>query len=436
MTKTLKPLATALEGKGPATLAKRAWSIQQRYGPTAGRMDRALRQLADLLARYQCKGTFPITAAALGRNPAPIQRYQAEGIEFAVHGCYHVDHSQLSAADQVAHFAQAAQIFRQQGIQFSGFRAPYLRWNEATFPALSAAGFQYDSSPSLHWSVEPRFITEGYRIALEFYGAKPAADYPALPSLNPESGLVHIPYCLPDDEAIIERIAWDPPETMHRAWLTIFEDVHHRGELYNLGLHPERTRECTPALEPILQAVQQAGAAVWAARLDEINAWWRARLAANFTLTELEAGQWQLTVSGPAGTTLLAKGFAKGNILAPATPWRDDYRRLEGLSVAVHSDKRPLIGLLGESSPALSHFLRQQGYLLQTGPQAEDCAIVLHRPNFTPDDERPLLTELESLPGPLLRLARWPHGAFSAFCVTGDIDALTIWDYGLRFAGR
>ena len=44
--------------------------------------------------------------------------------------------------------------------------------------------------------------------------------------------------------------------------------------------------------------------------------------------------------------------------------------------------------------------------------------------------------ELETGRFPLLRLGRWPGGAKSALAVTGDVDALTIWDYALRFFGH
>jgi hypothetical protein len=32
-------------------------------------------------------------------------------------------------------------------------------------------------------------------------------------------------------------------------------------------------------------------------------------------------------------------------------------------------------------------------------------------------------------------LGRWPHNTGSALAITGDIDALTLWDYGLRYLG-
>lgn len=52
------------------------------------------------------------------------------------------------------------------------------------------------------------------------------------------------------------------------------------------------------------------------------------------------------------------------------------------------------------------------------------------------EDERPLLAQIEQGDFPLICLGSWPNGACNTFCVTGNIDTLTIWDYGLRFPGR
>jgi hypothetical protein len=42
------------------------------------------------------------------------------------------------------------------------------------------------------------------------------------------------------------------------------------------------------------------------------------------------------------------------------------------------------------------------------------------------------ITEIGKGDWPLVRIARWPREAQCALAVTGDVDALTIWDYGQR----
>ena len=43
---------------------------------------------------------------------------------------------------------------------------------------------------------------------------------------------------------------------------------------------------------------------------------------------------------------------------------------------------------------------------------------------------------IEKTNEPLLRINLWPKRARSALCITGDLDALTLWDFGLRIFGK
>ena len=434
MTHLIKPVAVALKGKGLGTLARRVGSISQRYGLTAAKMDRALGQLAQILKRFDCRATLPITTVALARNSSVIQKYQAQGIEFAVHGYRHIDHSQLSLAEQTEHFRQAVEVFQQHQIHSNGFRCPYLRWNEATLTALNQTHFAYDSSPSLYWAMPERQTTDSYYRALSFYGAQSLADYPAVPSLDPEQHLVRIPYCLPDDESLVERLQWQRPTDMPQVWPAMFQHMHAQGELFNLGLHPERTAECAPALVATIESMRPVQTQVWRARLDEIAAWWRERTAATVEASNGQDDLWQLSVKGPAGTTLLLRAL---EIKTESEPWFDHYYRASDVaSCAIQTRRRPFIGISPGSTPELGSFLKQHGYIVETSAAAAAYSFYLDRRTFSRQDERPLLNQIEMGNFPLARLGRWPYGARSALCITGDIDALTVWDYSLRFLGH
>jgi hypothetical protein len=100
-----------------------------------------------------------------------------------------------------------------------------------------------------------------------------------------------------------------------------------------------------------------------------------------------------------------------------------------------HAEKLPFIGLAPDVPATLVDFLRQQGYLVKRGADAQSCVFYVDRTDFNPEDERPLMAQIEGGTWPLLRLARWPEGARSALAVTGDLDALTLWDYVLRMIG-
>jgi hypothetical protein len=141
----------------------------------------------------------------------------------------------------------------------------------------------------------------------------------------------------------------------------------------------------------------------------------------------------QLDVNGPAGVTILARGV---EVLTPSTPWDGVYRRIDGGQVWLRAARRPFIGVSPASSPGLTSFLRQQGYIVEQAASGRTHTIFLDRPTFGYADERALLAQIEQGHASLVRLGRWPYGARSALCITGDIDALTIWDYGLRFLGN
>jgi peptidoglycan/xylan/chitin deacetylase (PgdA/CDA1 family) len=440
----MNPIALATQGKGSLGMVRRAQTIGRRYGLTAAKMERTLAQFADILGRFQCGATFPITTAALARNPRVLERYQSQQIEFAVHGYYHIDHRRLSLDEQLAHFTRARHIFESHGVGCQGFRSPYLRWSAETIAAVGRAGFSYDSSQGLSWEVVADADTAAYQRVLGFYGARPADSYPSLPRIT--DGLVHIPYCLPDDEALVDRLQLTSDAPMARLWLAILGETHRLGELFTLGLHPERAALCGAALAETLRAARALEPAVWIARLDEIAGWWRARSAARVTIDagralalgepparEAHGDSILLHVDGPAGTTILARGV---ELPGDSRPWDGAYRRVEGDSVELRADRRPFIGVSHRTPPELSHFLRQQGLIVEQSDDPRTHTIYLDRPRFTDADERPLLDQIEGGDAPLVRLGRWPHGARSALCVTGDIDALTIWDYGLRFFGH
>jgi hypothetical protein len=81
-------------------------------------------------------------------------------------------------------------------------------------------------------------------------------------------------------------------------------------------------------------------------------------------------------------------------------------------------------------------FLREQGYVVEICGMPQTGVYLDGLRDFAPADRLALLQRVESTPGPLLRLGRWPNGARSALALTGDIDAITLWDYGLRFVGN
>jgi len=427
----MNPLLVALKGKGFQKTVDRIKSLSSRYGLTSSKMDQALAHFGKVLADYDSGATFPITAVALVRSSGVVEKYQAQNFEFAVHGYQHVDHTQLSMQQQVENLSKARRLFDGRGVTSAGFRCPYLRYHDDTLKAISESGFLYDSSHSLVWDVVNGQVTDSYRRVLEFYGSHSAEKYPALPRI--EGRIIEIPYCLPDDESLIERLQFSDDESRSQPWLDMLAETYRLGELFTLGLHPERIFLCEIPLRKALEKARSLSPTVWIARLDEIADWWFRRAVLKPKVTALGGDEYQLEVGQLPGLTVLARDV---EILGPTQEWDGQYAQVTGDEIRFRSTIKPVIGLSPSSDPMLEAFLRQQGYIVETDGDAEAFSIYLHRPHFSREDERGLLAEIEEIKASLIRFGRWPSGAKSALCVTGDIDALTIWDYGLRILGK
>jgi peptidoglycan/xylan/chitin deacetylase (PgdA/CDA1 family) len=423
-------VAVAAKGKGTSSLLRRARTIGSRYGVSPRPMERRLASVLEMVDGHGCGATLPITASAVERHPSVVRRYAQRGIEFAVHGNRHVDHPGLGAVDQIDELARARRIFERNGVAAVGFRAPYLRWNDATIEALRENGFLYDSSQAIHWPIAPTLVSSEYRRALTFYDALSSEEHLALPRLD--GGIVRIPCAIPDDEAAVDRLRLTTSEAIADVWLDVFRRVHQRGELFTLAVHPERIGLCRPAIAAVLDAARAARPAVWIARLDELARWWQARAATDVDVHESTGGWLRVDVRGPEGMVTLAR-----NVEVPgAERLADGTLRMVHERFDVRAEVRPFVGVHPESPDAIRTFLREQGYLVEVADSPEGYGSFLHRDRFSPEDELPLVRELESSRNPLLQLSRWPGGTRSALSITGDVDALTIWDFALRLVGR
>ena len=432
----MNPISVALEGKGLLNLLRRGVDLTRHYGLATRKMAQALARFAAVLRRFRCGATFPVTAVALQRAAHIIGEYQAQDIEFAVHGYRHIDYTQLELSEQLRQMGSAAKMFAKLGIHPRGFRSPYLRRNQDTLLALQQRHFIYESSQAITWDVLGSQETPAYLRALTFYGAQPAAVYPSLPSL--EGDLVCIPYSLPDDEAIVNRLNTKIP-SQDSTWLAILDRVHELDELFTIGLHPERIAICEEPLVQVLSKARQLVPPVWIARLDQIAAWWRDRGEAmveirdNGVIEDNGGHQLCVSVTGPKGTTVLARAV---KVDASTVPWANGYRRMQAVTFSLQAPLRPFIGLSPTVSSELASFLRQQGYILEFSEERHLYPYYFGGSAWSAEAKRSLLSQIEDTDRPLVRLGRWPNGARGALSITGDIDAFTLWDYGLRLLGK
>lgn len=364
-----------------------------------------------------------------------ISKYLNGKIEFAVHGYTHIDYSRLAPEVLQEHLQRAGSIFAAAGVPVSGFRSPYLRRGKDLYKAFETAGFSYASNQPIWWDVleEADFDGReevGYRRALAFYEPWHASEYLSLPQLSDD--FVEIPVSLPDDEILLDRMNGEGSDLVGKVWRRILSQVYQKEELFVLQLHPERIAPASEGLLAVLTEARSLAPAVWVARLDEVAEWWRARFAASIKLADVENGV-QITVTGPAGLTILARGVECD---VPAVPWKNAYKQLSATTLTVRSALRPFVGLSPEAPRELGDFLRAQGYIVELSREHHRYSCYFHRAGDSLAHPRAILAQIEEAGGPLVKLGRWPNGAACALSITGDIDALTLWDYGLRVLGK
>jgi hypothetical protein len=243
---------------------------------------------------------------------------------------------------------------------------------------------------------------------------------------------MRIPYVIPDDEAIVDRMGIAEPEAIAELWLDVFAATHRRGELFTLAVHPERIDICGSGIAAVLGVARRATSPVWTTRHEEIARWWRDRGGASLVVDESRPGRLGITVKGPVGLTVLARALDIRNV----EPWADGYDVVHATHFDVPAEPRPFIGVDPSVPQSLTDFLREQGYIVEVTEAGRKYALFIERTRFSRRDRRALLTEIDSGSFPLLRFGRWPHAARSALSITGDIDALTIGDYAHRMLGR
>ena len=430
------PFVVSIKAKGFSDAFRRISSITKRYGLNPDLMDQAFRQFSELLQQFACGATFPITAVTLKRHKEIIEKYLNQNIEFAVHGYTHVDYSRLSQEIQFDHLKLACEVFAHSGIEPAGYRSPYLHSGKNLLAALYRYGFSYVSNQPILWDVLDKKneidseASDRYDRALSFYNPWRASERLSLPRFGDH--LLEIPVSLPDDEILIERLYSDKA-LVKDVWRSILNLTYQRGELFTLQLHPERISLCAEGVASVLTEARSLCPAVWIARLDEICNWWKARALTTIEISETDNVSYHCVITGPSGTTVLARGI---EIDAVSLPWANNYREVKATQFNFRSFHRPSIGLSPSTSVDLANFLRQQGYLVETSLNKEEFSYYFNQIGFDIGQEKTIIEEIEGSKHPLIKLGRWPNGAKSALAITGDIDALTIWDYGLRLLGK
>lgn len=102
-----------------------------------------LKVICEMLRKYDAGATMFVCTDFLKNNPCIMDL--VSGFEVGCHGLRHVDLTELSESRLESEILEALRIFREYGIEPSGFRAPYARVNSVVLKVIGKY-FKYDSS--------------------------------------------------------------------------------------------------------------------------------------------------------------------------------------------------------------------------------------------------------------------------------------------------
>ena len=420
--------------RGAAYVYERAAKLLGRYGLTPAKAVDRVGACVATLAEHGCSPTFPTPGRVVQKYPQFFRQLQDAGAEIAVHGYDHVDLAAYAPAEAGEQLLRAADVFARHGIEAHGFRCPYLSCNSGLLDVLPEGVFEYSSNKAIWWDVVSSAGDrgEGKTPAVLHRLYKPTPAHAAVCVPHMESKLLEIPVCLPDDLELHDALQRSP-EGMAQAWSQVLHRTHRAGELFNLVFHPELAWSCQQPFVSVLREAERLQPSVWIARLCDISDWWTEKagfgIATSFSPEDLH-----ISFSCSERATVLVRGLgAQGTEQA----WDGAYRQLLGRTLHVPAEPRPFVGLPINAPRHIISFLRDQGYILDTDETATRCGTYLDAATLAGlRDEVGLIEFIESSSTPLVRYWRWPDGAKSALCVSGDLDALSLPDYAYRLFAR
>ena len=418
--------------RGPKFITQRASKLFSRYGISAQRSKTRIEDSMQTLAKFGCAPTFFTPGTVVERYPQFIQGLQKEGAEIAVHSYQHIDLSAIKPAEAVDQLMKALSVFEKFGIENHGFRGPYLGCSKELLDSIPADLFEYSSNQAI-WVDGPaldsaRNQTLIFDTLRRFYQPAPSSETVSNPSMR--TNLLEIPVCVPDDLQLHDGLNLKSPG-ISQVWIEMLQQTHARGDLFNLIFHPELSSICTESFEILLEQAKLLKPAVWITRLCDINDWWKEKAGFKVDVHPNSEGL-TLEFTCSARGTVLAKGF---DHTYSDNLWNETYFELQDKTLTLPTNQHPFVGLDYKAPEQIVTFLREQGYIVITDHMATSCEVYIDAETLSRlGSQVNIIDYIETSSAPLIRFWKWPNGAKSAICITGDLDAMTLFDYASRLS--
>ncbi len=417
------------QDRGLVFIAKRLAVLLRRYGLTPAKAQGRIFACLASLNELGCAPTFPVPGILVERYPDFTRRLLDEGVEIAVHGYQHINLNDLPLDKARGQLERAVRTFERLSIHPHGFRGPYIGCCDALIDSLPAGMFRYSSNKAVRWNAPDPTPKPGrgfYTTVEKLYQARDSTEFVCVPWNR--SNMVEIPVCIPDDLQLLDGLRLGI-EGLAQAWQRMLQQTYQRGELFTLLFHTELAMQCEGPLVELLTTAGAYRPGIWIAQMGEISEWWQEKSTFQVeVITQPDCLSLKFICTPRA--TILTRGLNANN---SDEPWDGMYHRLPGNTLFLPADVRPFIGLDKNAPAQVISFLNEQGYIVETGETAASCETHIDAATLSGlTNQVQIINYIESSNRPLIRYSRWPDGAKSALCITGDLDALSLLDYFSR----
>ncbi len=392
--------------------------LTDRYGLRLAKAEQRIINGTRFLARFGCLPSYPTPGRVVEHSPDFFRRLEAMGAELSVHSYDHVDFRSLTEQEATYQLERANVAFKRSGLRAQGFRCPYMSYTDDKRASIHPGMYRYSSNKRLLWEeIEDDIPSVKDHLSVPWF----------------DGDMVEIPVSLPSDLFLYDQLQ-SGKVGMARAWLDILRASYRRGEMFIVLFHPETFHLCTLAFALILAEARASTPPVWAARLCDISDWWWEKV--NFSTDIAPAGkELDITFYCSPRATILARNLTHRLSGTTTQPWYGFYQRIvpqgNATTCRVRGAPWPFVGVTDDVAEPTRALLRNQGYIVLDGEHGARCGLRLSGADVPANPVR-LVHMLESSDAPLLRYWRWPEGYRSVVSITGDLDALNLFDYILR----